>query len=145
MRKLFALTFFISFSSVIPLFAQDDDFTKDIRKLLEVTGAEQQMIQSLNIMTDSFKRNLSDVPPEFWDQFVIEAKKDMNSLLNDMAELYKKHYNENEVKALIKFYSSDLGKKILAKTPIIQQEAFRMGEEWGRGLARKVQEASKDY
>ena len=49
-----------------------------------------------------------------------------NKLKPDMVKLYTSNFNEQEMKELIRFYESPLGKKVLEKMPQLTQQSAQM-------------------
>jgi len=50
----------------------------------------------------------------------------MDAILDDMIPIYQKHLSQNDVDAMIVFYSSPTGKKLMQEMPAITQEAMAM-------------------
>jgi hypothetical protein len=46
--------------------------------------------------------------------------------------------SEADLKEIIKFYESSVGKKLAQKTPVITQESMQAGQQWGQVIAGKV-------
>jgi hypothetical protein len=50
---------------------------------------------------------------------------DMKKVIEDISyDVYDKHFNENELRGLAAFYSSDLGKKVIAEMPTLFAESM---------------------
>lgn len=49
-----------------------------------------------------------------------------------------KHLTHSDVKELIQFYESPLGKKLTAATGKITSESMQMAQTWGMGLGNKI-------
>ncbi|WP_407315667.1 DUF2059 domain-containing protein [Pseudomonas sp. nanlin1] len=52
-----------------------------------------------------------------------------NKLKPDMVKLYTTNFNEQELKDLVKFYQSPLGKKVLEKMPAITQQSAQLTQQ----------------
>jgi uncharacterized protein len=50
----------------------------------------------------------------------------MDAILDDMIPIYQKHLSQTDVDAMITFYSSPTGKKLMQEMPAITQEAMQM-------------------
>jgi len=134
MQKIFLPLIFIvlSFSG----YSQDSEKIKDIKKMLELTGSGKMGIQVMQNLLTSFKKSFPDVDEKFWDDFMREIKpEDLDALI---IPIYDKYYTEEEIKQLIKFYNSPIGKKSIDKMPAIMQESMEVGQNWGREVADKV-------
>lgn len=90
----------------------------------------------LDNMSTTYKTSLPDVPGEFWDAMKAEMK--IDELIELIIPIYAKHYSDEEVIQLIAFYKTPLGKKVTEKLPLITQEAYVAGEEWGRKIGEKI-------
>ena len=53
-----------------------------------------------------------------------------DGLMDRVVPLYNKHYTHNEIKTLIRFYETPLGKKVTALRPQIAKEGMVVAEEW---------------
>lgn len=57
-----------------------------------------------------------------------------------MAELYIAEFTREEIQELVKFYKSDIGKKLAEKQLSLTQKGMMMGQSWGmkvQGIAQK--------
>lgn len=108
----------------------------DIRRLMELTGAGKLGVQVMNQMMAAFKQSQTGVPDKFWNDFMAEV--DPDEIVEMAIPSYDKHLTHAEIKELIKFYESPVGKKLISVQPEIMQECMVAGQEWGRKLGEKV-------
>jgi len=116
----------------------------DIRKLLDLTGAGSLMMQSMNEAESSIRPLVSNsLPPgEYREKLVdlffekFHAKRDPAQLLALVIPIYDKYYTGPDIKGLIQFYSSTLGKKMASVLPSIMNESQAVGGKWGEQLGR---------
>lgn len=113
-----------------------DAFEKDIYRLLELTGSAKIGIQAMNQMLVSYKQAMPSVPNEFWEEFMKEV--DEQSLINLIIPVYKKYYTPEDVKAIIAFYETPIGKKTIAVLPGITKDSMTAGQAWGLDIGTKV-------
>ena len=52
-----------------------------------------------------------------------------NKLKPDMVKLYTSTFSESELKDLVKFYESPLGKKVLEKMPMVTQQSAQLTQQ----------------
>ena len=52
--------------------------------------------------------------------------------------IYEKHFTTDEIRALIQFYESPVGKKLLAVMPAIMQDSINASAEWSQGLQQRI-------
>ncbi len=73
----------------------------------------------------------------------------MMPVSEDFVLLYHRHYSQSDVEQLLAFYQSDLGRKLIAKTPIMVTEETQIGLRWGQlvtpQIARIVQDRLKSF
>ena len=81
-----------------------------------------------------------DIPADFWKEFALELKRQVNpqELMDRIVPIYDRHFSEQEIRQLIAFYDSPLGRKISATLPEIQQESLQAGKEWGSELGQRI-------
>lgn len=62
----------------------------------------------------------------------------MSELTSEVAKLYASNFAEQELKDLLAFYRSPLGKKMLAKQPIIVNSSLKFAQDWANKLSDEV-------
>ncbi len=62
----------------------------------------------------------------------------------EMAEMYASAFSKNEIRQLIKFYNTDLGHKVMLKTPELAQRSTQMGFEAVQQNLYELQEMIRD-
>lgn len=70
-----------------------------------------------------------------------EAKATLNTLYGNMANLFMEEFTHEELKELVAFYNTNLGKKFASKQTVISQKAMSLGVSWGN----EVELISKKY
>jgi hypothetical protein len=108
----------------------------DIQKLMNLTGAGNLGMQAMDQMIASMKGAMANVPEKFW----VEFRKEINSdeLVNQIIPIYDKHLTHAELKELIKFYETPVGKKMIAVMTAITAESMQAGQHWGVEVARRA-------
>ncbi len=109
---------------------------RDIRKLLEVTGAGNLGKQVMDQMMAAMKPSMPDVPDEFWTAFAKET--DMGELIEEIVPIYDKHLSHDDIKASIAFYETPAGRRIIKALPKITHESMLAGQKWGQRIAFKA-------
>jgi hypothetical protein len=119
----------------------------DIEQLLVLTGAltlgkqmaltmTQQMSQAIKSARPDIPQSLIDALPQEIDA-VISAN--LDSFKDASIPLYHRYYSGPEIKELLRFYASDIGKKTIAVMPQMMQESMAVGRAWGESLAPQIQ------
>lgn len=111
-----------------------------IKEILEVTGTRANMLGMMDKMIEQQKSTgLSELPEEFWNEF--KDPKNIDFFEKEIITLYKKYYTAEDIDALLKFYKTPIGKKMIQVTPVLLQESMSIGEKWGRDIAQKFFES----
>ena len=102
----------------------------DIRRLLEVAGTKNLMATMMDSMQASMRPLMvSSLPAgEYPDKLInlflqrFRAKANLGQLLDFAIPLYDKHFSDQEIKELINFYDSPLGRKVVTAMRQIMTE-----------------------
>jgi len=134
MKKLFlAMALLVAVATQ----AQDNtDFKNETIKFLKLSGA-----------TSAFDSAISqigmNVPADKKEAYTKEANETLTELFSKMAGLYMKEFTPEDIKGLVTFYESDLGKKMASKQTILMQQAMQLGQYWGLEVQQIAQKFSK--
>jgi hypothetical protein len=117
---------------------------EDIRTLLELAGTKARMTQVMTDMEKSMKPlMISAFPKGEYRGKLIEAffvkfhsKLDLQPLLDQAVLAYDRHYSHEEIKELIQFYQTPVGKKLAEVGPQITTELMAQGQKFGQELGR---------
>ena len=110
----------------------------DIRILLELTGAAAIAKQTVAQMVPSLRTLAPDAPDSFWTEFIDEMKG--TELIERIIPVYDRHLSHADVKALIAFYRTPAGKRLIQAMPLITSESMKAGQAWGAEIGRRVME-----
>jgi len=139
---------------------------EDIQKYLEVMHSREMMAKMVDAMSapmhkmfhDQFLKDKDKLPPDFEERMTRMMDDTMKSfpwdqMLDSMIPVYQKHLTKSDVNALIAFYSTPTGQKLLRDMPAIMQEAMenmmplmqkQMDSMKGR-MQQEVAQMMKDY
>jgi hypothetical protein len=134
MKKLLLSIAFLLIAQITV--AQDASFKADVLKLISTSGADAQM----KLIKPQF---LKMVPENKKENFSKEFDASIPSLLDKMANIYLEIYTQDDIKAMIVFYESPIGKKMKEKAPELGQKSMQAGKEWAlelQGLLAKYKE-----
>ncbi len=112
----------------------------DLRRLLELVLPRDRINQSLNEVIGAMKTVMPQVPEKVWQEVVGEIRLDSETVLRLYLPIYDAYYSADEVKQLISFYETALGRKALRNAPLIEAEATLQGEAVGRELLKRITE-----
>ncbi|HTQ96906.1 MAG TPA: DUF2059 domain-containing protein [Candidatus Acidoferrum sp.] len=102
----------------------------DIRALLELVGARDQVQDSVRQSAEQYREKLLATVPDngkgqaFVNATINEYEKryDYDRVNEQLVMLYNKHYSDDEIKSLLQFYGSPLGQKVAIESPKIFRE-----------------------
>lgn len=141
MRKYFlaAMSFLLLLCCAPALMAQSTPAkTKEanIRKLLKMMDAGDSIKSSMEVQISEFRSSMPQVPPKFWDEVLKEV--DLDKFIELLIPIYDKHFSNTDIKAMIAFYETPVGKKYLSKLPQVTTEMEAIGEKYGEQIGHKV-------
>ena len=131
MRRFVFAVLFVVGMGVSGVFGQTKN--DDIVKLLRVSGADKMSSQIFDAMIAQFKPL---APNANWAE--IKRKANLDGLLYECVPVYDKYYTHDDIKQLIKFYESPLGKKLVETSPLVMNESMAIGQKWGEKLAQVI-------
>jgi len=82
--------------------------------------------------------SLSKVLTEVSDKIRADLTPRLDELVNEMARLYAIRFTEQELKDLLAFNKSALGKKLLAEQPQIVDSSLKFAQTWSNSLSDEV-------
>jgi hypothetical protein len=117
----------------------------DIRALLKLTGADQLADQMMNSTLTSLRPLLmSSLPAGEYREKLIElffakfqAKAPGAQIVELAVPIYASHFSDDEVKQLMAFYETPVGKKSLQVMPQLMTELQAAGQKWGGDLGQE--------
>jgi hypothetical protein len=159
MKKLTALVAIAAFGAALaaPAIAEDapaSDRTAETRKLMDATGVLQfsQVLSQSIVMqfSKAMKARRPDLPPEAYtivneevNKLVGEEMTRKGGYIDQVIPLYNKYLSQEDVRGLLKFYASPLGKKLVSTLPLLTRESMQVGQQWAQGLGPKLDQRLK--
>ena len=109
-------------------FAQEDAaFKADVMKVIERSGSGGQM-------NSAKKQILAMIPEDKHAAFTVEFDAMLPKIYEGTAKIYMEEYTKEDIKAMLAFYESPVGKKINEKAGVFLEKSQAAGQEWGQGL-----------
>lgn len=130
MKKLFAVAAFALVSQVG--FAQqqvDEAFKKDVLKVIDRADSS-----SMGPMKKAKEQILKMIPSDKQAAFIVEFDASLASLHDKMVGLYMETYTKEDVKAMLAYYESPIGKKIQEKAGELSEKSMEVVTEWSKEL-----------
>ena len=150
MRKLLTIGLFLlvvwSFFLVPKSYATPPEKRSDIIKLLKISGtigiANKMAVYASNQIIDVWQKNKKELTPraieiirEQMSAVINEQVSDEQSFFSYFIPIYDKYYTHSEIKGLVSFYESELGRKTIKVMPSLMNECMVAGEKWGQSIA----------
>jgi hypothetical protein len=105
--------------------SQSLKLAKELVSVMSLKGSYEETIQRLTAGLIKRFPNLKPVEGKilnFYKKYI-----GWDAIKDDVAKIYAKHFNEQELKDLIKFYKSPTGQKTLKELPAIMMEGRALG------------------
>jgi hypothetical protein len=117
----------------------------DIRRLLEVTGAKGLAMQSMTQMEEAMRPLMTNAfpPGDYRDRLIdlffkkFQEKVDPQIFVNMAVPLYAQYFTDDEIKGLIQFDQTPLGRKLLSVLPKLQLELQKSARGWGQNIGKE--------
>lgn len=138
MKAIF-LSLFLVLSLPNLINAQDAEYKELLSKYFQASGSEQTFEVAIKQTVRNMKGQASGLDDATWDELENEfLSTSMNDLVTRLMPVYQNYLSKDDLRAIIEFYESRVGKKLAANTPLITQESMQVGSEWGMELGQKV-------
>jgi hypothetical protein len=116
----------------------------DIRMLLDLVGTKELVTQSFGGSMDQIKPLVTKaLPPGAYREKLVDlffakfqSKVNLDQFLTMAVPVYDKYFTADEIKALIAFYRTPIGKKSISVLPTLTEELRQKGEKWGQEIGR---------
>ena len=126
MKKLFIATAFL-FAVQFASAQTNDAFKKDVIEYVKLSGSAAQVTAVLEPI-------MAQIPEDKRADLKKDIDATLPSLYEKMANVMMKYYTHDDVKKMIEFYNSPVGKKIQEVTPKMTKDQMQAGQEWGMQL-----------
>jgi hypothetical protein len=123
----------------------------DIRSLMELVGARDQIQDAVSNSSEQYREKLFATVPNndkgqaFVTSFIesYQKKFDVDQMTEQLVAIYDKHYTDEEIKTMLQFYGSPVGQKVAAETPKIGREIQVVSRTTGAKAAKDALQALK--
>ena len=111
---------------------ENAEFKAETIEFIKLTGAGKAFESAI----DQIGYNVSEANKE---AYVKDANATLDGLYDKIANLYMSEFTQSEVKELVAFYHTDLGKKLAEKQLGLTQKAMGFGQSWGMEVGQIAQ------
>jgi len=109
-----------------------------IRAILTETHGVDLMVQSIEAAAPAQRAANPAIPAAFWDRFLTATRERKDELGAFVTQIYDRHFTANELRQLLAFYRTPIGRKLLAEQPAVMQESIVAGQQWGQRLGFEI-------
>ena len=128
--------------------AMDAEKRANIEALLKDTGMLANISRVIDLLTPqiigSLKKENLEIPDVVWDEFTgictEEMKRSLPELEDPVITIYDDNFSADEIKQLLAFYQSPVGRKIVIQLPQLMQQSVSMGQSWGQQAGARAVE-----
>jgi len=137
-----------------PAHAQDIEpaFRADIVKLMDLLGTSklarqlsglvaQQMLQVLKTQQPDIPPRIIEIVQQVSEEERAKLFEGPDNLIGQLVPVYAKYYTHDDIKGLIAFYESDLGRKAISVMPSLVQESMSISQKAAVEMAPRVRQA----
>lgn len=121
----------------------------DIRHLLEITGASNlgdqmaadttdQLVQLLKAANPQMPKRAFDVVNREVTAVVTEQMSAPGGFLDQIVTVYGKNFTSAEIRELIAFYESPVGKKTVSTMTQVMGESMAIRQKWGQTIVPEI-------
>ena len=97
----------------------------DISKLLNLMGYRELFVQINTEALNQFKPIFPEIPEEFWTKF--ETERDLDEMILGIIPILAKYFTHDEIKQLMNFYITPIGKKLVSVQGELSKESMAFG------------------
>ncbi|TCG08834.1 hypothetical protein BZM27_09290 [Paraburkholderia steynii] len=157
MRFLFSLLLMIALVSARQACADELTPAKrsDIMLLLQVTRSANVVVQISSALAKPVFANLKAARPDIPDRAYTVAENEIKvilsehistsgGLLDQIVPVYDKYYTHQEIRELLAFYQSPIGKKVILAMPSMLNESMMAGQRWAEALGPEIRARLSD-
>ena len=110
----------------------DDSYKNETIEFIKLTGATKAFQGAIDQIGQM-------VPEDKKVDYVTEAEATLDDLYSQMADIYMAEFTHDEIKDLIAFYQTALGRKLATKQMTLTQKGMGLGQKWGMKVSAIAQ------
>ena len=123
------------------LSAQSGDYRDYLKQYFDASGSSETFKVAVKQTIGLMRGQANELDDSTWEELEGELlKASIDDLVDLLVPVYQEHFTVEDLKEIIAFYESPIGKKLSAKTPLITQASMEVGAQWGAQLGEKVAE-----
>lgn len=147
-----SIAFFLAAIVGTPAYAQtapDSARVAQARILVELAGTGDQIVVAIDaaipLMRQAISAPSSGLTPRQVEQYIAafrtEIRAELPQVLDEVALEYARIFSDDDIAALIAFYSSESGRRFVQRAPDLQRAAQAVGERAGQRAGARALES----
>ena len=123
----------------------DAEYAKTLNMLFDVSGSTELYNMTIKQILAILREQHPDISEAKWAAIEKEFTDiSLNELTVMLMPVYKKYLTIDDLKEIIKFYNTPIGRKYSKNLLPLTQDAMAVGTEWGRKIGQKFSERIDD-
>ena len=119
---------------------QNKEYQETLHKMLLLSGGLATVDTMVPQIIGMMKQQSPSVSEATWNAVMEKAKQFFSdNLVKVYVPIYQKHLTSDDLKKIVAFYESPVGKKLGAVTPAITMEGMTAGQQLGMELVTLIQ------
>jgi len=107
-----------------------------IVQLLDMTQSDVVATQIQDAVLRQMKAMYPDVPEAVWQEMAREFT--VEEFREVVIPIYAQHLSLEDIHALIAFYSTPAGQRMIRELPAVAQESVATGQQWGQAKVHEI-------
>lgn len=115
----------------------------DIRRLLELTTPRATFDRIVSEVIGNLRKTLPPIPDSAWEEVKTMVRTDFTfeNIEKLLIPIYTKHFTAREIKGLLAFYQSPVGRKYTRELPLLELETLEVSVQFGTDLRKRILES----
>jgi len=109
-----------------------------IRRLLDLTRATDLALLAMESAIPGQRAANPQLPREFWDLLALRARQQASRLVDMLLPVYDEQFTVAQLRQLVAFYESPLGRHLIKVQPVIATQSVEAGRQWGAQIGAEV-------
>lgn len=119
---------------------QPSEKERIIRRILEVTRTADAMLVTMEAALPTQRASNPNIPAVFWDRFIARARAERGALIDSIVPVYDRHFTVEELREVLRFYETPVGRRMMLAMPDIMRESMVVGQRWGFVIGQEIGE-----
>lgn len=122
----------------------------DIARLISMTGGANIAGQFASVASKQMFGLLKASQPQIPERAISVMEREMTALFTErinapggltemVVPIYDRHFTHEDLRGLIAFYETPVGRKAITVLPLVMQESMQAGQRWGQSLGPEIE------